>query len=199
MSRRDGRKTGGFLKFILIILVLGAIASGTSNKDKTTSTARSNTTTTTRSSTTTTTKSSTNSTRKPTETSTRKPTATPESKEAKEARLARERENYINSCKTVSYSDVERNPSSYKGTKIKVSGKVIQVVEGWFNSVTLRVEANYNDIWYVTYTRAEDESRILEKDNITIYGECKGVRTYTTILGGSETIPSVEAEYIIIN
>ena len=184
MSRRDGKRSGGLFKVLLILLVLGAIGSGTGSlkTDKTTTAARSNTTITTRSNTT-----------------TRKPTATPETEEAKQARLERERQNYINSCSTVSYNDVERNPSNYKGRKIKVTGKVIQVVEGWFNTVTLRVESNYNNIWYVTYTREENESRILEKDNITLYGECKGVKTYTTILGGSETIPSVDAKYIIVD
>ena len=104
-------------------------------------------------------------------------------------------EDYKASCATIDYDDVARNPDNYDGVTIVVSGSVIQVSEGWFNSVTLRVDDNGN-IWYVTYSRDEDESRILEGDNITIYGECTGVTSYTSILGNTVTIPSIKGVYI---
>lgn len=106
---------------------------------------------------------------------------------------------YKSECRVLPYNDIERNPKNYKGQKAKVTGKVIQAQEGWFDSVTLRVQDKNNDIWYVTYTMGENESRILEKDTVTIYGICDGVETYTTILGGSVTIPSIEAKYIDVN
>lgn len=107
---------------------------------------------------------------------------------------------FINSCETVSYQDVARNPSQYKGRNIRISGSVIQVMEGWFKTITMRVDEGSNNIWYVTYTREDDnESRILENDYITIYGECDGVETYTTIFGGSVTIPSIKAVSITGN
>lgn len=109
---------------------------------------------------------------------------------------AQDVEAYKASCITVNYSDVERNPRTYEGSDIVFSGSVIQVSEGWFDSVTLRVD-NDGDIWYVTYIRADDtESRILENDYITIYGECTGVTSYTSILGSTITIPSVSGKYI---
>lgn len=119
-------------------------------------------------------------------------------KQAYEAKIAAElkaeRDEYISQCQTVKYSDVERNPDNYKDAQIKISGKVIQVSEGLFDSVTLRISSNGN-IWYVTYSREENESRILENDYITAYGICKGVKTYTTITGASVTIPSMSMEY----
>ena len=36
----------------------------------------------------------------------------------------------------------------------------------------------------------------LENDKIEIYGECRGVKTYLTVIGGSVTIPAVDAKYI---
>lgn len=104
-------------------------------------------------------------------------------------------QSYIKSCEKVKYSDVERNPSQYKGKKIQVTGTVIQVSEGWFNSVTLRVEESGGNIWYVNYKRADDEPRILEKDKLTFYGECTGVESYTTIVGSTVTIPAMDAKY----
>lgn len=105
-----------------------------------------------------------------------------------------EMENYISECQTVDYDDVARNPDNYDGTKVKITGKVIQVSEGLFDSVTLRVDCGGN-VWYVTYSREEGESRILEGDNITGYGECNGVTSYTTIVGSQITIPSMRMEY----
>jgi len=104
------------------------------------------------------------------------------------------RDEYINECETVDYTDIERNPDNYKGTKVKFTGEVVQVAEGWFNSVTIRVDCD-GDIWYVTYTREEGESRILEGDSITCYGECSGIKSYTNVLGSQVTIPAMEMKY----
>lgn len=100
------------------------------------------------------------------------------------AEVQAEKDEYISQCQSVNYSDVERNPDNYKGT-------VIQVTEGWFDNVTMRVDCD-GDVWYVTYTREEGESRILEDDYITGYGECDGVQSYKTVLGTQITIPSMK-------
>lgn len=115
--------------------------------------------------------------------------------EAQAAALQAELENYMGQCTTVSYNDVERNPDNYKGQYIKVSGTVIQVSEGWFDSVTLRVDQGGGNIWYITYKHKEGESRILENDYITCYGTCEGVESYTTVLGSQVTLPAMKMEY----
>ena len=104
------------------------------------------------------------------------------------------RSEYVAECEDLSYSDICRNPDNYKGRKAFFSGTVIQVQEGALGSVALRVQTDYG-IWYVTYTRKEGESRILENDHITCYGECKGVETYLAVLGNTVTIPSMRMEY----
>lgn len=96
------------------------------------------------------------------------------------------------------YNRIERNPDQYKGEYAKVSGIVIQVSEGWFDSVTCRVRESGNKIWYVSYKHKEGEPRILEDDTVTFYGVCKGVTTYTALLGNSITIPKLDAEYVVI-
>lgn len=112
------------------------------------------------------------------------------------AELQAEVDSYIGDCVTVSYSDVERNPDSYKGKKVKVSGTVAQVIEGWFDGVTLRLtsDADGND-WYISYTHKEGESRILENDHITAYGECDGVQNVTNLLGAQLTLPRMNMKY----
>ena len=105
---------------------------------------------------------------------------------------------YKAKCKKLDYNKIERNPDSYKGQYAKVSGKVIQVSEGWFDSVTCRVRESGDKIWYVTYKHKEGEPRILEDDSVTFYGICEGVTTYTALFGNSITIPKLSAEYVTI-
>ena len=110
-------------------------------------------------------------------------------------KAAKEIQDYKQSCSTYRYNNIERNPNDFKGKRIKLSGKVIQVSEGWF-STTLRITDNDGNTWYVDYDPDKDASRILENDRVTVYGECTGVTTYTTIFGASVTIPSIDAKYI---
>ena len=57
----------------------------------------------------------------------------------------------------------------------------------------------WDDTVYVEYISLDDSMpRVLEDDIVTFYGEYKGLKTYTTIFGGSVTIPYVSAKYIDI-
>lgn len=104
------------------------------------------------------------------------------------------KDEYKESCTVIDYRTIERNPEDYEGTRVKIVGNVIQVSEGFLNSLTLRIQTNYG-IWYVDYTKADGESRILENDEIIAYGECTGVTTYRALLGNSVTIPSMDMKY----
>ena len=58
----------------------------------------------------------------------------------------------------------------------------------------------WDDIVYVDYERKyENESRILENDTITLYGEVNGIKKYTAVFGNEISIPHILAEYIVIN
>ena len=115
------------------------------------------------------------------------------------------REEYIESCQTIKFETLARNPDKYKGKKVKITGEVIQVSEGLFDGVDLRVNMTKNeyDFWedtiYVEYSYDESEDKILEDDIITIYGEVYGSYSYVSILGSKITLPKVDAEYIVIN
>ena len=106
------------------------------------------------------------------------------------------KKSYMESCKTYSYNIIKRNPDKFKGKKTKLSGKVIQVDEGWFDSVTIRVEDSNGDDWYVSYSYSDGESKILENDKVTIYGECDGTEQYTTIAGDTRRVPAIDAKYV---
>lgn len=115
------------------------------------------------------------------------------------------RQEFISECQSIAYKDIARNPDNYNGTKAVFTGEVIQVQEGLFNSIVMRVNVTKGkyDIWddtvYVNYTYSEGESKFLEDDIITMYGTLKGSKTYTTVLGSSVTIPQFDAKYINLN
>ncbi len=111
---------------------------------------------------------------------------------------------FKDSCKTYTYKDVARDPDKYKGKNMKYTGEVLQVIEPtWGDTVEYRIAVtkddygyDYDSVIYVTYARAEGESRILENDIVTFYGTCDGIYSYTSALGGKVTIPKVEAKYL---
>lgn len=109
---------------------------------------------------------------------------------------------YINKCSDgYTYEKIARDPEKYKGKYAKIRGEVIQVVEDG-NDYTLRVnitQGNYywSDTILVTYTKqSSKESRILEDDIITMYGQLGGTYTYETVMGSSLTVPILYAEYV---
>ena len=98
-----------------------------------------------------------------------------------------------------SYEDILRYPAQYNGDRMRIFGKVLQKqVSG--NRVTLRVGTAgygyYDKVFYIEYTNDGTFPSIIEDDKVTIYGICKGTKTYTTIMGGSVTIPLLQPEKI---
>ena len=115
-----------------------------------------------------------------------------------------EKKNFKDSCKSYTYKEIARNPDKYKGKNIKFTGKVIQVMEGMFNSVTLRIDMTkdeygyYDDTIYATYTYSEGENKILEDDIVTVYGICQGTTSYESIFGATVTLPQIDIKYLTI-
>jgi hypothetical protein len=111
---------------------------------------------------------------------------------------------YKDECIEKSYEELARNPDNVKGTKVKVTGEVIQVTE-YNNKTELRVNITkeeygyYTDTIYVTYVPKNGEDKILENDIITIYGTAKGDYSYTSIMGAKVTLPKIDADFIEIN
>ena len=110
---------------------------------------------------------------------------------------------YKGSCSKISYEKLSRDPRKYDGRKIKFTGYVVQVCDevsgyGWgYNEYRLATKGKYGDVIYVNIPGRLDR-RILEGDKITVWGEYDGLITYTTIFGGSVTIPEMTAEYYSI-
>ncbi len=102
------------------------------------------------------------------------------------------------------YTLIMREPNKYDGENLSIYGRVLQKQEGTsgygFGSYTvMRVatQGRWDNVFYVTCPVWVAEG-IIEDDYITVYGECGGTTTYTTVMGGSVTIPELTAEKIIL-
>ena len=98
-----------------------------------------------------------------------------------------------------SYNTIARDSESYKDTKVKFRGKVLQ--EGSFgidgmNYIRFAVDSNYDTVLFVTYTTDQVTGRILEDDILTIYGTVLGDYSYETVMGATITLPWVLSQMI---
>lgn len=127
-----------------------------------------------------------------------------EEKEKEELKEKEEKE-FKAKCKSYTYQEMARNPGKFKGTNVKLTGEVVQVLYGT-SSVDLRVNITkegtystyYTDTVYVTYYPEEGEDRVLEDDIITIYGTAQGDYSYTSTIGAQVTLPLIYGKYITI-
>ena len=97
-------------------------------------------------------------------------------------------------------TSLARNPDQFAGDFVSFDGKIIQTQQTGANYI-LRVSAGSGiaegtqDVW-VSYKLKSGEDRPLEGDRVEVYGVFTGLKTYTTVLGASKTIPEVTAFFI---
>lgn len=110
------------------------------------------------------------------------------------------------SCTVIDFDTLARNPDKYKNNNYVFTGEVIQVSEGWFENVSLRINITkkeyeyiddvlYTDTIYATIKIPEGEDNILEGDIITFWGVCEGEYTYESVIGKNVTLPKISIEY----
>ncbi|MBD5130603.1 MAG: PCRF domain-containing protein [Ruminococcaceae bacterium] len=113
-----------------------------------------------------------------------------ERKAEEEARFAEEAKGYETG---ITFEQLARNPDDYRDKKVKFTGSVLQVIEGEYgsNSIRLATDGGYDDVILANYSTDIIDFRLLEDDEITIYGVSKGLKSYETIMGSSVTLPYV--------
>ena len=109
---------------------------------------------------------------------------------------------YKESCQAMDYKTIARQPELYEGKNIKVTGEVWQVVEEGDDALyQINIDKteygyDYNSSVQIIYKDAKNNFRVLEDDIITVYGEYKGIVSYTTVLGAKQSIPQISAKYV---
>lgn len=104
---------------------------------------------------------------------------------------------YKKQCATIAYNELQRNPGTYKGSYIKVSGSVFQIISEASSSMYYSVyfiKAGSN-IYLIKVDNYDSGRRILENDRITVWGEVGDLYTYQTVRGDSKTVPTIYVEF----
>lgn len=97
----------------------------------------------------------------------------------------------------ITYKQLARSPKKYMGEKVKFSGRIVQVIEhDVANQARMSTNGSYDDIILFTYDPNILDVRLLEDDNVTIYGTFIDVESYTTVMGAEVTIPSILVDRI---
>lgn len=98
----------------------------------------------------------------------------------------------------ISYDQLARYPDQYEGQKVKFYGKVLQVMnDGSIYQIRLAVNDNYDTVVMGLFTSSiMTNGKILEDDEITIYGVSAGDYTYKAVMGNSITVPMIRIEKI---
>lgn len=121
-------------------------------------------------------------------------------KKAEEERIAKENAEKNKYETGITYNQVARNPDDYLLKLGKFKGKVVQVMEGdTHNNLRVAVGGNYDNMLLVEYDPSILSQRILEDDQVTIYGTNMGIYSYTSTMGAKISIPSMLADKIDIN
>lgn len=96
------------------------------------------------------------------------------------------------------FDQLARTPDDYESTKVKFSGKVIQVMEGeGTTQIRFAVNDDYDNIIYAELSAdLTKNNRVLEDDYITLSGISEGLLSYESTMGGNITIPSISVDKI---
>lgn len=97
----------------------------------------------------------------------------------------------------ITYDNLARTPDEYEGKAVCFSGDVVQLIEGGEETqIRLAIDGDYDKIILIGYNPAIVSERVLENDNITIYGISMGIFTYESTMGGMISVPGVYVEHI---
>ena len=96
----------------------------------------------------------------------------------------------------IDYDSINRKPDDYIGLKLKYSGTVVSVIEDDKNKLVQLNLGDDNDFksLIVLYTDDVIDVRILENDQLTVYGDYYGLFEYEAISGSTKMDPCITAK-----
>lgn len=112
-----------------------------------------------------------------------------------------ERDEWMNSCTEVDYDTLAHNVNNMKGQRVKITGKIFQVVNNAFSKAYMfdmrnPYDTNNMNFMQHVYLTGSKNSNLIENDQITVYGTVEGTQTYTTVLGAQRTVPKIKIKYV---
>ncbi len=118
----------------------------------------------------------------------------------KQTKEDQDKQTFISSCKECSFEQLKNNPDYFRGTNVKISGKVLEIEKIiHFNNLKVNITKNgtyYTDTIVISYNNEEIKDKIEKDDVITIYGTTSGETLETGTLGEKIALPFINAKYI---
>ena len=97
------------------------------------------------------------------------------------------------------YKGASRNPSDYFGKHVQFTGKILQVIEeDTLVSFRIASKGNYDDVVFVSMSKPDNYSRLLEDDKVTVSGVYFDLMSYETVMGATVTIPWIYADLVAL-
>ncbi|KRK39985.1 hypothetical protein FC07_GL001783 [Loigolactobacillus bifermentans DSM 20003] len=118
-----------------------------------------------------------------------------ESKASESKAKAEEAKKYDPSnYQSASYDQLARNPDDFENKKVQFSGQVMQVQNDTSVTTLLVMENDDSDSLIMVYVDDDDmpsHGKILEDDEVTIYGTGSGTQKYETTMGNDNEVPLI--------
>lgn len=98
----------------------------------------------------------------------------------------------------ITYEEIARYPDKYKGSKVKFTGKVLQILEVSSSENQMRFSTGdySSDVVYCVFDPNIFSGRVLEDDKLVIYGTVYGLHSYTSIWSTTITLPLIKVDRI---
>lgn len=113
--------------------------------------------------------------------------------------ISESEEDFKKSCQNVKYGELLRNPDKYLFEKIHVKGEIVQYIsnmEFHFN-ITNKGYGFWDDRTWLVLNNPPEEN-IIEDDVVEVWGYGGGNQEYETVMGRTNIIPVIFAEYVKI-
>jgi len=108
----------------------------------------------------------------------------------------------------IDYQELLRNPSKYEGSHFEFEGRVFDTAYYhdhytllMFTKYNIALRGYYDDVYYVEVPTDDifGGERVLNDDEIKVYGTFAGIKSYTTIRGDANHVPLVRADFVSIH
>ena len=104
---------------------------------------------------------------------------------------------FKDNCSPLDYESILRNPDDFWGCTFTFSGTVFQVIKQDDSYVDFLLFTGHNNEYiHIYYLYKDNDSRILENDELTIYGTFYKLYDYVSMLGTNHSIPEIAVEFI---
>lgn len=108
------------------------------------------------------------------------------------------KQQYLTSAAAIDYRMLSKNPDSYAGMTLQVTGEIVQIMED-ASGTNIRLAVtrteygyDYTDIVWAYYP---GRLPVFEGNIVRLWGDCNGAYSYESQAGWQITVPSIFARY----